>query len=156
MTLAAILVPLFINAGGPCEAYAVQRDTGSGWQLVPAYTATLAPKDPHPAPDTVWASISTARYATAVLRVGCACGPDVRWSNAVAIAHASAWPDTNAFLTVRGVSRGIRTPFRVSLPDSGTARIEHQETVQRRASRRLVEIFGYWLLAGRMRVEVGE
>lgn len=145
MTILAILIPLLLGGTGRCESYALQRDTGSGWTHAAHYGPGLSVKIPHALPDTVWASQSTARYAWASYRLGCACAGDTTWSPALLVADASAWPDTNAFIEIGTAQHAVRTPGRWTVAEG--SRLTHQETVQRRLSRRIVELFGYWVAA---------
>lgn len=147
---AAVLLPLFASAPTPggCTKYALIRDTGAGWSHASHYGPGLSVKSPHALPDTVWASQSTARYAWATYRLGCVCEGDTAWSDALMIADATAWPDTNAFVQVGDSYRAVRTPGRYPLRTvEAGAVLTHQETVQRRMSRRIVELFGYWIAA---------
>ena len=143
--LAAVLIPLFASAPTPggCTKYALIRDTGAGWAHAAHYGPGLSVKVPHALPDTVWASQSSARYAWASYRLGCVCGADTTWTPALMVADGSAWPDTNAFVEVGGSYRPVVTPGRWAVADG--ARLVHQETVQRRLSRRIAELFGYWI-----------
>lgn len=146
--LAAILIPLFASAPTPggCSKYALIRDTGAGWAHAAHWGPGLTVKTPHALPDTVWASQSSARLSWAAYRLGCVCAGDTTWTPALLVADASAWPDTNAFIEAGLGMRPVRTPGRFALSaNEAGARLVHQETVQRRLSRRISELFGYWI-----------
>lgn len=155
---AAVLIPILAQSpqSGGCERYALIRDTGAGWKHAAHYGPGLSVKVPHALPDTVWASQSTARYSWATYRLGCVCQGDTTWSPALLIADGSAWPDTNAFIEAGQGGRAVRTPGRFVLgAREAGAVLTHQETVQRRLSRRIVELFGYWIAARGERLTEG-
>lgn len=146
--LAAVLIPIFAQSPQPggCTKYALIRDVGAGWTHAAHYGPGLSVKSPHALPDTVWASQSSAPYSWATYRLGCVCQGDTTWSDALLIADASAWPDTNAFIDLGQSERAVRTPGRYLLrAGEAGAKLTHQETIQRRLSRRIALLFGYWV-----------